>query len=262
MESKSSDSISVRYHDIFDYKLTKDDAIKWQYKNQKVTVKGNKTKTRLEREAYSKKKLIIAKRACKLISKVPTVLFVGITGSLAMMNADKNSDIDLLIITRKNTLWTSRLLCYVVIWLYGYKTRRPEQSDEKDKLCLNMWLDETSLVWDRKDRNIYTAHEIAQVVPLVNKESVYENLLYLNKWILNYWPKAVRIKRIEKREKRLVKKLHTIRYTLYAIEFIARQIQLLYMKNKITTEIVTHNKAVFHKNNWGKKILTRLKAID
>lgn len=279
MESASNNLISIAYHNIFNYPLTFEELVKWkispkfQITNSKLQIenKGNYyfingrkniVKTRIQNEKHSNKKLIIAKKAANLISKVPTVLFVGITGSLAMLNAGKKSDIDLLIITKANTLWITRLLSYIVMWLNGYKTRKPEQSDEKDKFCLNMWLDETNLIWNKKDRNIYTAHEIAQIVPLYNKDKTYEKFLRCNRWILNYWPNAVRIKGIEKSEKRLIKKIHTIRYTLYAIEFIARQIQLLYMKNKITTEIVTPNKAMFHKNDWGKKILTTLNTID
>ncbi len=250
-KSTSIVNISVRYHKIFDYKLTKEEAVKWQYKNQKIVIKGGKSETRLQREKYSQKKLKIAQKAVMLISKVPTVLFVGVTGSLAMMNADKNSDIDLLIITRKNTLWTTRALVYGILLVMGYQLRKPEQKNEKDKLCLNMWLDETSLVWGRKDRNIYTAHEIAQIVPLVNKNDIYERFLFLNKWILDYWPRAVEIRNL----KFEIGKLNGKRNMIERLSFF---IQYLYMKNKITTEIVTNNKAIFHKNDWGKVVISKL----
>ena len=115
MVLKSNDNISVRYHKIFDYVLTKEEFFKWQYKNQKILVSDIKSRSQLQREKYSESKLQIAKRASKLISKVPTVLFVGITGSLAMMNADKDSDIDLIIITKRNTLWTTRMLVYGIL---------------------------------------------------------------------------------------------------------------------------------------------------
>jgi D-beta-D-heptose 7-phosphate kinase/D-beta-D-heptose 1-phosphate adenosyltransferase len=260
MELKSSESITVKYHNIFDYRLTKEEAIKWQYKNQNIVVRGDKNKSRLQREKYSQNKLKIAKKAAKLISKVPTVLFVGITGSLAMMNADKNSDIDFLIITRANALWMTRLLSYIVLWLNGYKTRKPELNSEKDKLCLNMWLDESNLVWNKKYRNIYTAHEIAQIVPLINKEHVYKKFLFLNKWILKFWPKSVKI--LSYKDNRIFREYAKSNLLVSFIEYIAFKIQYIYMKNKITTEIVTPNKAIFHKNDWSKKVLITLKAID
>lgn len=251
MELKYSDNIAVRYHDIFDYKLTKEEAHKWQYKKQKTVVKEGKGRARLQREKYSRKKLLIAKKASELISKIPTVLFVGVTGSLAMMNANKNSDIDLIIVTKTNTLWTTRALVYLLLKVDGYELRKPEQNNEKDKLCLNMWLDQSSLVWEKKDRNIYTAHEIAQIVPLVNKKNTHEMFLQSNSWILDYWPNAVQIKK-RKTTKQSLKSDTNI------FEKIAFYIQYQYMKNKITNEIVATNKAVFHKNDWGKIVMSKL----
>ena len=60
-----------------------------------------------------------------------------------------------------------------------------------------MWLDESDMVWQRKDRNIYTAHEIAQIVPLINKDKTYEKFLSHNRWILDFWPNAVKIRKLQ-----------------------------------------------------------------
>lgn len=273
MESASNNT-SVKYHDIFDYKLTKEEAIRWQYKKQKVAVISKRSRRQLQREKYSQKKLVIAKEAAKLISKIPSVLFVGITGSLAMMNAGKNSDIDLMIVTKKNTLWTTRLLVYCILHTTGYMLRRPKIEDEKDALCLNMWLDETGLVWQKKERNIYTAHEIAQIIPLANKENVYERFLYLNKWILEFWPNSVKIQKnnIEKTVSLRVRnnlKFSKFKYLNFvsdfvfrASNFIAFTVQYLYMKSKITNEVITPTRALFHPNNNSKYVLDKLKMIE
>lgn len=260
MELKSSD-ISIQYHNIFDYKLSKDEAFKWQFRNQKIVVSGKKNKSRIQREKYSRNKLKLAKSASKLISKIPTVKFVGITGSLAMMNSGRDSDIDLMIITKKNCLWTTRLLSYLVTWLLGFKTRKPKSKLEKDMLCINLWLDESDLVWNKNDRNIYTAHEIAQVVPLVNKEKTYEKFLYLNRWILNYWPNSVDVKYIGRSISYIgnTKTQYTIYHILNTvIEYLAFNIQYWYMKNKITREVVTPTRAIFHPNDWSKVITDKL----
>jgi predicted nucleotidyltransferase len=254
MESKSSDNnIAIKYHNIFNYKLTKEEAVKWQYKNYKVEVSGIKNKKRIENEKYSKKKLQIAKNATKILEKIPTVLFVGVTGSLAMMNASKNSDVDLMVITKSDRLWITRFVVYFLLVTNHYTLRRPLSDNEKDKLCLNMWLDEISLVWDKKDRNIYTAHEVLQVVPLINKNNTYEKFIYKNKWALSYWPNAVKIKQYDLKNTKLVE--YNI---MHVFEKIAFRLQYLYMKNKITNEIVTLHKAIFHPNDWGKVILNRL----
>lgn len=262
MELKSSEITSQKYHDIFDYKLTNEEAFKWQYKqslpsvegkNYKETTSGVKNKSRLRREKYSQKKLIIARKAANLIAKIPTVKFVGITGALAMNNAGRNSDIDLMIITKNGCLWTTRLISYLLTWLFGFKTRRPKNRLEKNRLCLNMWLDESDLVWDKKDRNIYTAHEVAQVVSLVNIDTTYEKFLYLNRWILNFWPNAIRIRNL---------KIKNSTEQVNFIEYIAFKLQYFYMKNKITREVVTPTRAIFHPNDWGKIAMEKLNNLN
>ncbi len=267
MELKSSKSLAVtskrsltsleitsqKYHDIFDFKLTKEELFKWQYKNLKETTTGVKNKSRLQREKYSRKKLLIAKRVGKILEKIPTIKFVGITGALAMNNASKNGDIDLMIITKSGYLWITRLISYIFILLAGFKIRSPRKMSEKDKLCLNMWFDENYLVWDRKDRNIYTAHEIAQVIPIVNKDETYENFLSKNNWVLQFWPKAVEIKKIKNNFS-----ISNQNILMGALERVVFKLQFLYMKSKMTREVVALRRAVFHPNDWGKVVLDKL----
>lgn len=254
MELKSNKFTSVRYHDLFDYKLTKEELVKWQYKKEKPSIAGItsiKSKKRLEREKYSEKKLIIARNASKLISKIPTVKFVGITGALAMNNANKDDDIDLIIITKNNTLWLTRLCVYCLLHTTSYILRKPRVKNERDALCLNMWLDEEDMIWDKSDRNLYTAHEIAQIVPLVNKSNAYEKFLYKNKWILDFWPNATVVQKFESPGTK-----HCALCTI--LETIAFWPQYLYMKNKITREVITPTRAIFHPNDWGKIVLSKL----
>lgn len=260
MELKLSESTTIRYHSIFDYKLTKEEIIRWKYKNEIVSTKdiiSTKDIKRLQREKYSKKKLKIAIKASNLISKIPTVKFVGITGSLAMMNAKKYSDIDLMIITLKNTLWTTRLLIFLVLLILHIPFRWSGKRGERDKLCINLWLDESDFVWSKKDRNIYTAHEIAQIVPLVNKDNIYEKFLWKNRWFLEYWPNSIEIR--NKLEFSKFKYLNIVSdFVFRASNFIAYKLQYVYMKSKITREVVTPTRAIFHPNDWGEKVLRKL----
>ena len=263
MELKSNKGISIRYHDIFDYKLTKPEAIKWQYINQKVTVSGIKNKGRLQREKYSQAKLLLATKAAKIISKIPTVKFVGITGALAMNNAGRDSDIDLMIITSTDTLWLTRLCVYYSLFTNHYSLRRPKVNKEKDMLCINLWLDEQDMKWSKADRNIYTAHEIAQIVPLVNKNNVYEKFLWQNRWILNYWPNSTEV--ISNKDIKILSEQKTnhfisIYFISWLIEKIAFKFQYLYMKPKITREVITPTRAIFHPNDWGKVVIKKLSS--
>lgn len=272
--------LSVFYHDIFDYPLTRDDLEKWIIapnilkipisKYRKVEsqdnfffLKGRKSlvKKRLEREKLSKDKLILAENAVKKLIYIPTIKFIGLTGSLAMKNADKNSDIDLLIITSKNTLWTSRLFSKLVLFLTGFKVRRPKDLEEKDKLCLNMWMDEEYLAIE--NRNIFTAHEIAQIVPLLNRDNTYEKFVSENKWALEYWPRAVARKHFVYGRWYIAKTLQYSIYNLLAtvLEPFTFRLQYIYMKSKITRETVTRTRAFFHPVDWSEVVIKRLTSI-
>jgi len=117
-----------------------------------------------------------------------------------------------------------------------------------------MWMDETDLVWRKNDRNLYTAHEISQVMPLVNKNCMYEKFMSKNIWILKYWPNAVKIsKHKEENTKHLFKNP-----ALSLFEKLAFDLQYGFMKSKITKEVTTPTRAIFHPQDLGKLVIPRL----
>lgn len=259
----------IIYHNVFDYPLTVFEIEKWTIgplalKEVKITGRNNRINKnftkRILKEKISRQKLLIAKKAAKIIGKIPTVRLVAVTGALAMMNATDESDIDLMIITRVGTLWTTRFLTYLVLSVAGFPLRKPRDTAQKDKLCLNIWLDETSLAWNIKDRNIYTAHEIAQIIPLVNKFETYQKFLVENKWILGYWPNAVVIEdkiSNKKGKEKIYGKVSTIGAFIEKFTF---WFQFHYMKKKITREIIIPQRAIFHPNDWGALVLKKLSS--
>ena len=265
---------SIVYHDMFDYPLTFKDMIRWKtgprikplFKEAIIVqtsgyyyLEGQKPLVlkRTMRMRLSKKKIAIANKAAELLSIVPTVKMVALTGALAMRNTNDDSDIDLMIVTEKGTLWATRISAYVLLRVFGMKLRKPNNKDQKDKMCLNIWIDEKDLVWEKTSQNIFTAHEIAQIEPLYDRGEVYRKLMEKNKWIKRYWPNAVQ-------KKYFVKKVRSSVYTNLIIlpfmlfEPIARKMQMAYMRNKITREIVTPTKALFHPVDWSSIVIDRL----
>lgn len=270
---------SIFYHDIFDYPLNIFDLIRWRAGkkarpknlNFKITqdrgylfVKGRKGLIfkRIIREKNFQRKKEIAGNAARLLSKLPTIKAVGITGSLAMQNAKDSSDIDFLVITQRGTLWTTRLLSFLLLKLAGIPTRRFGDRVEKDKICLNLWLDETVLSWPKGQRNVYTAHEIAQIISLIDKDKVFEKFLWLNRWTEKYWPNAVgrthaggHIKYIGRKELSRPKTLYLTPFLI--LEPLARDFQFLRMRRRITRETVSKKKALFHPQDWGEVVAKR-----
>ena len=263
-----SDKLSVNYHNLFDFPLTFAELIRWQPSENILLNKGKDTviyqsgyyflegKTGLVykrslRERISVKKMEIAKRTANILGLIPGVKMVAVTGSLAMGNSSDESDIDLFVITKKGTLWRTRAFVHLVILLSGIKKRNPKDKVQKDKLCLNMWMDESDLLWKKRDRNIYTAHEIAQILPLVNKGGAYEKFLAKNAWILEFWPNAVKMANHKLKIADRPRKTNIV-------EELAFKVQYLYMKNKISREVVTPTRAIFHPQDWGKIVISRL----
>ena len=262
--------VSIIYHDIFDYPLTIFELIKWNagdkvklLKNQDVKVVGKRgyfsikdreglILKRFMRKRISTRKVVIAKRAAKILSFIPTIKMVAVTGALAMENANEEADIDLMIITSKDTLWTTRLFTLLLLDILRIPRRKYGDRNQKDKLCLNIWLDENNLAW--RKRNIFTAHEIAQIKPLVNKEEAYEKFISKNKWIVDYWPNAVKIQNYSRQT--------NLRPSLFTIfEPLTRKFQLWYMKDKVTREVVTPTRALFHPIDWGDIVASKLKLF-
>lgn len=142
---------------------------------------------RKQRKAWSASKLKLAEKVAGILRLIPWVKLIGITGALAMNNSKKDDDLDLLIVTSKNRLWLTRLFSVFLVELIG-KRRRPGDKKVKDKICLNMLLDESHLAIPEKERDLFSAHEVCQMKPLWEKERTYQKFLKANQWSQKFLP--------------------------------------------------------------------------
>lgn len=105
------------------------------------------------------------------IASFPFVRGICLSGALSKNYYDKNGDIDYFIITEPGRLWICRTLL-----ILKYKMMSPE----KRKLwCVNYFVSADNLTIS--DRNVYTATELAYLIPTYNYE-LYRRLLENNKW--------------------------------------------------------------------------------
>lgn len=263
---------TLLYFDMFDYPLTREEIEKFlssklssteldeSLKSKKIYKQGdyfvvagreNIVTTRLERERISNAKLHKAKRAILPLRFIPTILFIGVSGSLAMKNGKKEDDIDLFIITKPQTLWLSRLLVNSLMLLRG-NLRRFRGQHTQDTICTNMWIDTDHFHFSNERQNIYTAHEIVQLLPIINKDNIYEQFLWSNEWVRKFFP---RFQIEEKKIKLSYRNSVFLRY----LESFAEKFQLFYMQKHRTTEIVTKGFVAFHPNDYTNPVLQKWK---
>jgi hypothetical protein len=134
---------------------------------------------RSERAAASAQLWPIAGRYGAWIARLPFVQLVGVTGALAMNNAAAGDDIDLFIVVQPGRLWLCRLLVLAVVKLAARRGTT---------LCPNFLISADHL--RLSERNLYTAHEVAQMIPLT-PTPWYQAFLNANRWVSNFLPNAL-----------------------------------------------------------------------
>ena len=130
------------------------------------------------------KLLPLAQRKANIIARFPFVRGVFVSGSMAKDYMEEKSDIDFFIVTRPGRLWIARTL------LVLYK--RLFLANSHKYFCVNYFISEDQL--EIEDKNIFTATELATVLPLYGKGQ-YQSLIQRNAWIKerfpNFKPRAV-----------------------------------------------------------------------
>ena len=208
-----------------------------------LAARKNLFRKRMIAESVSAIKIEIARKKTWLMTCIPWIDGIWITGNVAMHNAQDDDDIDLLVVTRDSWLWLTRLIIVIVYGAVGrVRLRRHSLQSVKNKLCLNMYLDATVLEMPSSKKNLYTAHEVAQVLPLFNRNKTYERFLAANAWILKFLPHIPGIE-LEKFTPRMssvaTKAARIINRCLFTLQYH-------YMKHHLSRELVDEHRAFFH----------------
>ncbi len=114
----------------------------------------------------------------RLLAALPYMRMVAVSGALAMNNADRVGDIDYFLVTAPGRLWLARAMSIAIVRLAA---RRGVT------LCPNYLLTTRALALP--DQTLFTAHELAQMVPLAGHD-LYRRLRRLNRWTAAYLPNA------------------------------------------------------------------------
>jgi predicted nucleotidyltransferase len=274
------------YSDIFEFPLTRDEL--WEFliterkipsssfdktlenlKKNKITnlegyycLKGSEkfVKTRIQNIPQIKYKLNIARKAAYFLSFIPTVLFIGISGGLAMGDVQKEDDIDLFIISKNNSIFKTRFLILIILEILGLRRTRSEKK-ARDKICVNYIIDETKISFSSDRHDLYTAHEIVQLKPLYERVDMYSKFIKANNWINKLIPN---LNAQQKKDLNMIKKskftaIFNINIIYLLPEQLLRRLQIEIMKKHKTTEIVSRYVLAFNPKDYRLQTLRKMR---
>ncbi len=139
-------------------------------------------KQRLQRKKLADEKFRKSRWILKFISYLPFIRLIMISGTMAISNPYKESDIDLLVVAKPGRIWTARAIITFFALNFG-KYRHAGKT--KNRLCLNHYITEKSLGIDF--RNLYKAQEYLNLLPVSGDLKIYQEFLAANRsWMENY----------------------------------------------------------------------------
>jgi hypothetical protein len=138
------------------------------------TVIGRRHRSEVSRRSWRK-----ARFYARVLSHLPFIRMIAITGALAMDNSNEGDDVDILMVTAPRRVWLARALA--VLLVYAGKLT-------PNTLCPNYVISEEILALE--PRTVYVAHEFVQMIPIYGYE-VYQKMRTVNPWIEQMLPNAV-----------------------------------------------------------------------
>ena len=192
----------LKYFDLFDYPLTKEELIKWQFGQAGTDLeraeervgyyflpgRGDIIKIREKREIISLKKIRKAQKIAQILGLVSGVKMIAIVSNLAYLNADEGADIDLFIVSEKNRIWTVRFWTVVLMMILG---QRPSKRNIKNKICLSYYVSEDNLNLENTKisrLDIHLIYLVSQYLPIYSENGMWQKFIEQNKWLNKYLP--------------------------------------------------------------------------
>ena len=159
---------------------------KVHFKNGFFYLKGRSRILNIRHERYiiAKQKFDNALEVLDILKRVPFVRAIFVCNSLACNNARKDSDIDLIVIAKRNGIWWARLFCLLLLSVMGV---RPGYKNIKDKICLSVFVDENNLDFSglrMGKRDIDFMYWVSNFYPVYDSFGLYRQFYAANKeWL-------------------------------------------------------------------------------
>ena len=206
---------TLAYFDLFDHPLTKEELFRYLWNPSKglsyedfldklsdleyvqnkqgfLFLKGREKiiTERQRRVKLIEEKMKVAVCGIKKLRWIPFVRSVFACNTVASAVAEGDSDIDVFIVIKKGRMWLSRML--VTLTLSLFKLRRTKNKI-KNKICLSFYVTDDNLNIEDVSidgSDIYLVYWLSQLVPLYDRDNLFESIQKANSWIKKFTPYA------------------------------------------------------------------------
>lgn len=131
--------------------------------------------TRARREAVSRDMLDRDRRILTMMTRLPFIRMVALSGSLAHLNAEGSADLDLFVITAPNRVWSVTLAVLALSRVFGWRKH----------ICLNYVVSERTMKIVPED--LFTANQIIHLRPVFG-EKMFERFVKTNGFVRTHYP--------------------------------------------------------------------------
>ncbi|MBD3250522.1 MAG: hypothetical protein GF381_03075 [Candidatus Pacebacteria bacterium] len=223
-------------------------------------------KARQQKKLIFEQKLAQANQLVSFAQRLPWIKAVGLSGSVAVANADQNADIDFFIVTNRSGLWLSRLAVLLFSSMKGKRSIIGLGGQED--WCFNLWLGQGSaLELNQVRRSLYTAYEACQVLWIYDPKGVRLQFAQANSWVAQFISGSIAASGADQDSiarsstAKLVKSGQPIQKSglLNVLNNLAYQLQKTWLRWKvgIPAQDLAMDKAVLHGPTYGQQLLAR-----
>lgn len=131
--------------------------------------------TRARRETLSRELLDRDRRILSLLSKMPFVRMVALSGSLAHLNAEGSADLDLFVITARRRVWLVTVTMLLLSKVMGIRRH----------ICMNYAVSEAALQIEQQD--LFSANQIIHLRPIFGSD-VFARFVTANPFVRTFYP--------------------------------------------------------------------------
>lgn len=170
----------VSYKEVLD-ELGKEPLVSKLFQSKGFVVlakEGHLIEDRLKKQKLSLSKIRKIKTWTKVLSAIPYIRGIFLTGTLSMKNGSKKSDWDIFVVLAKNRIWVGRLFLSVVLQILGKRRHREKISE---RFCLNHYVTENGLILE--EHNEFCSNFVSFSLPIFGEELHRKYLNHNQQWI-------------------------------------------------------------------------------